>query len=117
MKKLFLAVATLAATPLAAHAACFGSGNFQTCNDNSGNSYTVNRYGNSTHMNGMSADGDSWSQDSHRFGNTTVTDGIDADGNSWNMQQHSLGGGMNTYSGTDSNGNFFSGTCTQFGCN
>jgi hypothetical protein len=33
------------------------------------------------------------------------------------MNQMDLGGGMSTYSGTDSNGNFFSGTCTQFGCN
>jgi hypothetical protein len=34
------------------NAGCIGSGSFQTCNDDSGNSYTINRYGNSTTMNG-----------------------------------------------------------------
>jgi hypothetical protein len=38
-----------------ASAGCIGSGSFQTCNDNSGNSYTINRFGNSTTMNGYNA--------------------------------------------------------------
>jgi len=45
------------------NAECIGSGSFQTCNDDSGNSYTINRYGNSTTMNGYNAQtGSSWSQ-------------------------------------------------------
>jgi hypothetical protein len=45
------------------NAGCIGSGSFQTCNDDSGNSYTINRYGNSTTMNGYNAQtGSSWSQ-------------------------------------------------------
>jgi hypothetical protein len=88
MRKLFavvlgMAAVTLAITPSAA--TCFGSGAFQTCNDNSGNSYTVQRYGNQTNMSGFNAQtGSTWSQHSMTLGNTTYHNGI-TNGNSWNM--------------------------------
>lgn len=68
-----------------AGAACFGSSSFQTCNDSSGNSYTINRMGNTTMMQGNNyRTGSSWSQQSTTFGNTTMHSGRDASGDNWN---------------------------------
>jgi hypothetical protein len=55
MRKFFgmlIALPVLAGTVLPSSAACLGSGSFQTCYDNSGNSYSVQRFGNQTNMNG-----------------------------------------------------------------
>lgn len=91
-----------------AWAACLGSASFQTCSDSSGNSYNVQRFGNSTYMQGYSArTGSNWSQNSQTFGNSTYTQGR-TNGRSWNMQQHNFGNGT-SYSGTDSYGRAFSG--------
>ena len=100
-----------------AEAACIGSGNFQTCNDNAGNSYTVNRFGNTTMMNGFNAQtGSTWSQNSNRFGNTVIHNG-ETNGNPWSMTQQNLGGGFQTFNGIDSRGRSFSHTCSNlFGC-
>ena len=106
----------LAAASFSAHANCVGSGSFQTCTDSSGNSYTVNRLGNSTYVQGNnSSTGSSWSQETHRTGNSSYTTGRDADGNSWNANTIRTPGGSYT-TGRDSNGNSFSRTCNQFGC-
>ncbi|MEF2549527.1 hypothetical protein VQ045_20580 [Aurantimonas sp. E1-2-R+4] len=105
----------LAAAP--ASAACFGSNTFSTCTDDSGNSYTTNRYGNMSTTNGTSASGNTWSQTTTDLGSTSITNGVAADGNSWNMTQQNLGGGYRSYNGTDSDGNSFSGTCGPYGCN
>jgi hypothetical protein len=79
---LVIAMSLVAGT---ASAACYGSKNFSTCQDNSGNNYTVQRYGNTTHMQGNNYQtGSSWSQDSNTFGNTTLHNGRDSNGNSWN---------------------------------
>ena len=68
-----------------ASAACYGSKSFQTCSDDSGNNYTVQRFGNSTYMQGYnSRTGSNWSQNSTTFGSTTFHNGRDKDGNSWN---------------------------------
>ena len=100
----------------AAQAACFGSSSFSNCYDDSRNSYTVQRFGNQTIMNGYNAGtGSTWSQNSATFGNTTYHSGI-TNGNSWNMTDQSFGGMRSIY-GTDSRGNSFNYTCTQFGCN
>jgi hypothetical protein len=116
--KSVLAALALLSTGVAAEAACFGSDDFYTCSDSSGNRYTVNRFGDTTMMRGSnSRTGSSWSQNSFDLGDTTITRGRDADGNSWNMRQTDLGGGFRTYSGRDSDGNSFSGTCGAFGCN
>ncbi|MHB9446938.1 hypothetical protein ACYG9R_09200 [Mesorhizobium sp. RSR565B] len=116
MKRLLIALVLLSSTSLA-HAACFGSDAFKTCTDNSGNSYNVQHYGNTTNVTGYNSNtGSNWSQNSTSFGNTTVTNGTAADGNSWNMQQQRVGNST-FYSGTDSDGNAFSGSCGPYGCN
>jgi hypothetical protein len=116
MKSILLAFA-LISSPMVAEAACFGSGAFKSCYDDSGNSYTIQKFGNTTAMQGYnSRTGSTWSQDSSTFGNTTITNGRSADGDSWNMQQQRIGNST-FYSGQDSDGNSFSGTCGAFGCN
>lgn len=83
MKTLAITLAfSFVATPL--YAACFGSESFQTCSDSSGNNYTVQRYGNSTQMQGYNANtGSNWSQDSYSYGNSVQHHGRDSRGNSW----------------------------------
>lgn len=84
MKKvIFLLILSLFAT--AASASCYGTKSFQTCyDDQSGNNYTVQRYGNTTHMDGHNQNtGSNWSQDTYRYGNTTQHYGRDSDGDSW----------------------------------
>lgn len=104
------------AFPFAAHSACSGSGNFYTCNDASGNSYNVSKYGNQTQVNGYNYNtGSNWSQHSNTVGNTTYENGTAANGNTWNgtIQKN---GNMTTYSGTDSRGNSYYKTCGPAGC-
>jgi len=83
MKLLIASLAfTLAAVP--AHAICIGSDTLQSCTDTSGNSYTINRMGNTTFMNGSNAEtGSQWNQTSTTIGNSTFHNGMDKDGNSW----------------------------------
>ena len=114
--RIVFATILFAAMTTVANAGCSGSGSYHTCSDNSGNRYTVQKYGNQTHLNGYNAGtGSTWSQNSTRYGNTTITNGFDADGNSWNMQQRRIGNSTYT-SGFDSNGNYFSQTCGVYGC-
>lgn len=114
--KILLAAAMLLATPAIALAGCYGSDSFYTCNDSTGNRYTVQKFGNQTNVRGYNSDtGSSWSQNTTRLGNTTYTRGYDADGNSWNMQQRRIGDSTYT-SGFDSDGNYFSQTCGVTGC-
>lgn len=99
-----------------ASAECIGSGSLKTCYDDSGNTYTVQKFGNSTYVNGSNSQtGSTWSQESNRIGNSTYTTGRDADGNSWNSTATRVGN--NTFiNGTDSDGNAFSQTCNEYGC-
>ena len=111
MKKSFTIIAVPAlATFLSGGvmAACTGTGAYQTCYDsNTGNSYNVQRYGNTTQMNGTnSRTGSSWNQTSQTYGNTTQHTGRASNGNSWNSTQTEIGG-TTYYNGTDSNGNSF----------
>jgi hypothetical protein len=93
-----------------------GTGTFRTCYDDKGNNYTVQDLGSMTITNGYNSQtGSNWSQTDTTFGNTTITNGNAGNGNSWNMTQQQFGNGFSTYSGTDSDGNSFSGTCTKFG--
>ncbi|WP_128755481.1 hypothetical protein [Metarhizobium album] len=79
---LLLAASLLASTQ--ASAACYGTRAYQNCYDDSGNTYTINRYGNTTHMYGNnSRTGSNWSQDSYSFGNSVNHYGRDSDGNNW----------------------------------
>ncbi|MNG08251.1 hypothetical protein D3C84_915970 [compost metagenome] len=115
MKKLLAALALTLTTP-AAFAACFGTGSLQTCNDSSGNTYNVQRFGNTTNMQGYNAGtGSNWNQTSQRIGNTTIHNGTSADGNSWQGTSQQIGNST-IYNGVDSNGNVYSRTCNQFGC-
>lgn len=118
MKAIIAATVFLAATTtLTAQAACVGSGSFYTCNDSSGNSYNVNRYGNTTQVYGSNANtGSTWSQNSTTMGNTTFHNGTAANGNSWSGTTQSYGG-ITTHQGIDSRGNTYSKTCTAYGCN
>ena len=51
MKNVTVALA-LSCAAICSQAACFGSGAMQTCTDNQGNSYNVQRFGNTTTMQG-----------------------------------------------------------------
>ncbi|VWC01096.1 hypothetical protein BLA6860_04837 [Burkholderia lata] len=102
----------------AVHANCFGSPAMSTCTDASGNSYTVNRMGNMTTVNGYNAQtGSSWRETANTYGNTTSINGTAANGQSWNETIQNFGNGNRSMSGTDSNGNSFSRYCTAYGCN
>jgi hypothetical protein len=117
MFKFFIATVVSVLMVSSASAGCIGSGAFKSCTDNSGNSYTISKFGNSTMVNGYnSKTGSNWSQNSMRSGNTTFTTGNDADGNSWNSTTMRSGTQSYTF-GTDSDGNSFSSTCGAFGCN
>jgi len=98
MKKVFT-IATLVGlltlgVSLPASAGCYGSSSVYNCYDyQSGNSYSVQKYGNSTYMQGYNAGtGSSWSQNSNSFGNTTFHNGTDSRGNSWSTTCQSIGG-------------------------
>ena len=106
----------LASFSHSAIAACFGTGAFQTCNDAAGNNYNVQRFGNMTQMQGSNANtGSTWSQNSQSLGNMNITNG-QTNGRSWNETQTNLGGGMRSVTGTNSQGQPYSYTCNQFGC-
>jgi hypothetical protein len=116
MKRLALSLVLLVGAVCGAHATCIGTNSYYTCSDSSGNTYNVNRIGNTTTVNGYNANtGSSWNQNTYRSGNTSSTYGTAADGSSWNSQTYRTPSGSTTY-GTDSRGNSFSRTCNQFGC-
>lgn len=85
---------------VSASAACVGTDPVKSCTDASGNIYTIATIGTSTYINGTTADGRKYSQETHRIGNTVQTFGTAANGRSWN----SITTPVATY-GTDQNGN------------
>ncbi len=110
-------VCALALLGTAAQATCTGSHSFSTCFDDNGNSYTVQRYGNITNMNGHNTrTGTTWSQQSQTMGNTTYHTGYASNGRSWNSTQMQMGS-QTYYSGTNAQGEYFSYTCDRYGCN
>lgn len=121
MKTITRVASLLALTASPVFAECYGSGGFYSCYDlQSGNSYTVQNFGDQTTMRGSnSRTGSSWTQDSMDIGGGITTHrGRAANGGDWNMTTIDIGGGYSTYSGRDSDGNYFSGTCSSlFGCN
>lgn len=87
----------------ASFAACYGTENLYSCNDASGNSYSVNKFGDMTTVNGRnSRTGSSWSQQSNQLGDTTYIRG-NTNGKAWNET-------ITPYStyGTDSRGRYYS---------
>lgn len=90
---------------------CTGSGSIKTCYDTqTGNSYTVSEFGNSTYVTGTNLrTGHTWSQTSNHIGNTTYTNGLDANGRPWNSTTTHIGNTV-YQNGVDSDGNSFSNT-------
>jgi hypothetical protein len=111
--KFGIAVAVALLWAGSAYANCIGTGTLKTCYDNSGNSYTVTKMGNTTTVTG-SGNGSTWSQTSSTYGNTTYTNG-QSNGRPWNETQQSFGG-QTSVTGTNSQGQPYSYSCNQYGC-
>lgn len=112
MVLLLLSVSTTATSQ------CMGSNTFSTCTDNNGNNYNVQRYGNTTSVQGSNAStGSTWSQNSTTMGNMTRTTGQASNGAAWTENRTELGGGNYVVSGTNSQGQSYSHSCNKFGCN
>lgn len=114
MRKFVLALA-LAAAPMLASANCVGSGAYAYCTDSNGNSYNVQRIGNTTFLNGSNAaTGSTWNQTSQTIGNTTFHNGTAANGNTWSGTSQRIGN-TTFNSGYDSRGNYYSGSSYNYG--
>jgi hypothetical protein len=88
----------------AANAACYGTDTLQNCDGSSGNSYTINRFGDTTIMTGGTAQtGSSWSQNSTTLGDTTFHNDRASSGNSWNSTDQRLGDSRHGRQGSSSN--------------
>lgn len=111
------AVAVLSFFADTANAACVGTANFYSCNDASGNNYTVNRMGNMTTVQGNNPNtGSQWNQTSTTMGNMTMTNGV-TNGRPWNETQTNFGNGFGTVNGTNSEGQPYSYSCAPYtGC-
>lgn len=107
--------AVLLSASFGAQAMCVGTDSFQSCTDNSGNSYTINRFGNTTMMQGSNPNGSQWNQTSQTYGNTTYHNGTAANGNQWNGTTTNIGN-MQMHQGTDSRGRNYQRTCGPLGC-
>lgn len=113
MKKFALALYVALLAPIAS-ADCVGTGIYRTCTDNSGNTYDVQRIGNTTFMNGSNPQTNStWNQTSQTIGNTTFHDGTDANGRTWQGTTQTIGGSV-YHEATDSDGNYTSCVTTKY---
>ncbi len=85
MKKLLLVIALLGFGSTA-HGTCYGTDTYKNCYDaQSGNNYSIQKYGNTTHVQGRnSRQGSSWNQQSTTIGNSTYHSGTDKAGTRWN---------------------------------
>ena len=98
-----------------ASAACYGTDTFQNCDDNSGNSYTINRFGDTTMMTGGNAQtGSSGSQNSTTLGDTTFHNDRASSGNSWNATDQRLEDSRHIFT-RDRQGNSSSRICGLLG--
>jgi hypothetical protein len=115
-----LCIVLTACAPAAAFADCSGSPAFQNCTDNSRDSYTVQRFGNTTPVTGDVAPIGGFgnqTQASKTNGGTTFISGRAADGASWNETITDYGNGTRTISGIDGQGIVYNRYCTSYGCN
>jgi len=120
MNRILLSASAVLATffSAAAFANCIGTSTMQTCTDNNGNSYQVNRFGNMTTVNGYNGQtGSSWNETSNTYGNRTVINGTAANGASWNENITNFGNGTRMIDGTNSQGQSYSHYCNAYGCN
>ena len=117
MKLLVALALSVAAFGASAQTTCTGTGAYRTCYDaQSGNNYNIQKYGNTTTMQGSNGGtGSNWSQTSQTYGNTTYSNGTAADGSSWNTTTQSFGNGMRSITGSDSHGNTVVKTCDRYG--
>jgi hypothetical protein len=98
MKNLLAVLALAGAVP--ASAACIGNDPVKWCTDANGNRYTMSTIGNSTFINGTTADGHKYSKETHRIGDTVQTSGTAPSGRKWGTTTTAVA----TY-GTDEQGN------------
>lgn len=93
MRLIWFATAAIFTLAGNAQAACFGSQAMSTCTDDSGNTYNVQRYGNTTQVQGSNPyTGNMWNQTNQTYGNTTYQTGNSSNGNSWNQAIQSMPG-------------------------
>lgn len=104
-------------SPVSALADCFGGPQIETCTDASGNTYTVNRFGNMTTVNGSNAQtGSQWNQTTTNYGNMTQTTGT-TNGAPWSETQTQYGNGFSNVYGTNSQGQPYNYNCSPYsGC-
>ncbi|WGY45219.1 hypothetical protein [Vibrio sp. ABG19] len=101
-----------------AWADCYGPESFQTCFDDAGNSFTVQKYGNNTYVEGTDSDGRTWNEDSYTSGSMTQTYGVDKNGGAWVGTTITSPNGSSTTTGTDAYGEVFSWACdSSANCN
>lgn len=82
---MLLGTALAALTAPAFASQCVGTGQVKTCIDDTGNTYTVQKFGSQTFVQGSNArTGARWSQNSTAIGGTTFTQGRDQRGRTWN---------------------------------
>ena len=87
-----------------ANATCYGTDTFQNCDDNSGKSYTINLFDDTTMMTGGNAQtGSSGSQNPTTLGDTTFHNDRASNGNSWNSTPQRLGDSRHDRQGSSSN--------------
>jgi hypothetical protein len=114
---LSLCVVVAACAAPAAFAQCSGSLSFQNCVDESGNNYTVQRYGNTAPIDGEDANADFTANHiAHTNGSTTFVSGMAADGSTWNETITDFGNGTRTIAGMDGHGIVYNRYCTSNGC-
>lgn len=119
MKKIIL-VTSMLLLSISIYAAdnCLGTENMYTCtNYQTGNSYSVNKFGGNTQVTGHNNQtGANWSQNTQTIGNQSYTTGRDKDGNTWRHNTNQIGN-TQYYNGNDSQGNNYNGSCNPYtGC-
>lgn len=97
---------------------CTGSDTYYTCYDpQNGNNYQVSKYGSTTQVQGSNLNtGSTWSQTTNHYGDMSQTTGYDKNGNTWNQTTNHYGDDSYSYSGTNSEGESFGGTCNYGSC-
>ena len=104
------AIVTIFAVNVAS-AACYGTDTFENCDNSSGNSYTINRFGDTTIMTEDNAQtGSSRSQNSTTLGDTTFHNDRASSDNSWNATDQRLEDSRHIFS-RDRQGNSSSRIC------
>lgn len=119
MKRLVLTiyVVFLACATPAAFGRCSGNPAFQDCVDESGNNYSVQRFGNTAPIDSEDANAKETSNHiAHTIGSSTFISGVAADGSTWNETITDYGNGSRTISGMNGQGLIYNRYCTAYGC-